>query len=73
MANIQNIHTVLEILITKAALTGKTLGSTIRIPYKDLSELIGKSENKDIDLVLTFSLEWDESSLTKTTLEDEYE
>jgi hypothetical protein len=53
-------HRLLDYLITKAAVSAKTSSKTVRIPYSELLKTIGQTSNKDVDLVVTISLEWDE-------------
>lgn len=57
--SIHSVHKVLEILLTKAAISSKPQKSTIRIPYKELLASIGQETTKEFDLVVTIQMNWD--------------
>jgi hypothetical protein len=64
--------------MTKAALTGKLRSTKVRIPFSELSDSIGVQSNKDIDLVVSINLEWDEhqtgiKDIVAESLKDEFE
>jgi len=54
------VHRVLEYMLTKAIISGDPKGTTLRIPYSELAADVGKESNKQIDLVVSISLKWDE-------------
>lgn len=54
-------HKVLELLLTKAAISAQPQKSTVRIPYKDLLAAIGQKTDKNFDLVVTIQMDWDAS------------
>ncbi len=72
MESINSAHKVLEILLTKAAISSKPSASTVRIPYKDLLASIGQKTDKQIDLLVTISLEWDAAEYDQSLSLDEY-
>lgn len=53
-------HKVLELLLTKAAISSKPQKSTVRISYKDLLASIGQQTDKNFDLVIKIEMDWDE-------------
>lgn len=53
-------HSVLNYLLTKAAVSGKVAKTTLRVPYADLVASVGKSTTKEADLVITIEMSWDE-------------
>lgn len=56
------LHQLLNYLLTKITVTGKLRPkTTFRFPYKELAANVGKTTNRDVDLVLTISMEWDET------------
>lgn len=54
-------HRVLEYLMTKAAVSGKTLNSTVRVPFSELASSVGKTDFENVDLVIKFDLSWEKS------------
>lgn len=69
--NVAALHKVLHYLLTKAAVSGKTGKTTVRIPINDLAETVGETDNRDVDLVVKISLSWDEGSPDATVDEQE--
>lgn len=68
---VASAHKVLEFALTKAAVSAKLTKTTLRIPYKELLISIGKETTKDIDLILTIDMAWDETAeLQEEILED---
>jgi hypothetical protein len=65
-------HSVLEYLLTKAALDGSPRSSTLRIAYSDLLKGIGQMsespENNDLVLVLDIKLSWDSHNKSEKML-----
>ena len=62
MSHILSAHPILEYALTKAAVSAKLTSTTLRIPYKELLSSIGRSTDKEIDLVLTIEMAWDETN-----------
>ncbi|MEZ0209215.1 MAG: hypothetical protein ACAH17_03520 [Candidatus Paceibacterota bacterium] len=54
-------YRVLDYALTKAAVSAQLTNTTLRIPYKELVASVGKETTKEIDLVLTISMAWDET------------
>lgn len=54
----ESAHKLLELLITKALVSGKGKKATVRIPYTDLKPDIGPHEVVLADLVVTVSVSW---------------
>jgi hypothetical protein len=63
-----SVHRVIELILTKAAVSAKLSNPTLRIPYKDLMSSVGKTTDKEIDLVLKITMEWDESQEEETSI-----
>ncbi len=63
--SLQAPHTILEYLITKAAVSGKVSSSTVRIPFADLAASVGKDQQHDSELVIEINLSWDRSPETE--------
>lgn len=53
-------HKLLELLIVKALISGKTKNATVRLNSKDLAASFEQTAATDIDLVIKFELSWDE-------------
>ena len=60
-SDIQAVYKVLDYALTKAAVSAKLTNSTIRVSYRDLLKSIGQETDKEYDLVIKISMEWDES------------
>lgn len=69
--NVAALHKVLHYLLTKAAVGGKLGKTTVRIPISDLAETVGQTDTRDVDLVVTIALSWDEGSPDATVDEQE--
>lgn len=79
----QTAHAVLEYLITKAVSDGESQNSKLRLSYEDVAKSLGKETSEEakqnygeVDLVLEFSLYWDEAQLEESDrlqLNDEVE
>ncbi len=61
MYSITTAHTVLDYALTKAAVSGKLTRSVLRVSYKDLMKSIGQPCDKDVELIVTIELAWDET------------
>lgn len=53
-------HKLLELLIMKALISGKTKGSTVRLYVPDLAAEMDQVAGSKVDLVITIDLAWDE-------------
>lgn len=57
--SVQAAHAILDYLMTKAGMTGKTRKTSIRVPHK---ELVPESEDyDDLDLVITIETDWEQT------------
>ncbi len=59
MSELSTAHTVLELLITKAAISSKPQKSTLRISHDKLMRAVGRTGDSQTDLVITISMDWD--------------
>ena len=59
MESVYSVHKVLDLLITKAAVSAKCGKTKVRIPYKDLMASIGQTTDKQVDLIVSIKLAWD--------------
>jgi hypothetical protein len=63
---IMSAHRVLDYALTKAAVSSKLTTTNLRISHKELMASIGRSNGKDIDLVLTIGMAWDETNANES-------
>lgn len=61
-STMQAAHSLLELLITKATISGKLTNSSIKIPYSELTASVGQQRFKDVNLVIQFNLNWEASN-----------
>ncbi len=60
--SLMSAHKVLELLMTRAAVSGKLQNAAIRIPHKDLKNSIGNSEfDSKVDLLVKLEFNWVEA------------
>jgi hypothetical protein len=53
-------HKLLELLIVKALVSGKTKEASVRLNIKDLATSFDMTAIDDVDLVIKIDLSWDE-------------
>jgi hypothetical protein len=55
----EQAHKLLELLITKSMVSGKTKSSTIRLSYNEMAAAMGQPADNDIDLLIKLKLSWE--------------
>jgi len=64
--SVECAHRVLNIILTKAAVSAKLTDCSLRVSYKDLLHSIGQPTDKDIQLVIKLTMSWDHSGTEVT-------
>lgn len=52
-------HKLLELLITKALISGKVRSSSVRLSYAELAAAMGQPAAYDTDLLIKIKLSWE--------------
>lgn len=55
----ESAHKLLELLITKALISGKAKSSSVRISYAELAQAMGQKAEYDTDLLIRIKLSWE--------------
>ena len=59
MATQTSLYKLIDLLLTKAAMSGKIRKSTkIKIPYRELSKSVGAEKYTDIELEIEIKCKW---------------
>ena len=53
-------HRLLELLITKTLISGKTSSSSVTLNYNELCAAMGQYPNKDAELRIKIDLSWEQ-------------
>lgn len=57
--HMMSAHKVLELLMTRAAISGKLQNTELRIPHKELKNSIGSTDyDSNVDLLVRIEFDW---------------